>query len=88
MTRPSDRQKQTKKKRTCRIVNLAVPADYSVKKEKKDEYLNLAGELIKNMEREVDGDTNCNWSARYSHQKIGTETGGLGNTRISGDHPD
>ena len=38
------------------------------------------------MEHEDDGDTNCNWSARYSHQKIGTGTGGLGNKRTSGDH--
>ena len=28
------------------------------------------------MEHESDGDTSCNWCARYSHQRIGTETGG------------
>ena len=39
------------------------------------------------MEHESDGNTNCNWCARYSHQKIGTGTGGLGNKRTSGDHP-
>ena len=39
------------------------------------------------MEYESDGDTNSNWCARYSHQKIGTGTGGLGNKRMSGDHP-
>ena len=34
------------------------------------------------MKHESDGDTNCNWRARYSHQR----TGGLGNKRTSGDH--
>ena len=31
------------------------------------------------MEYEGDDNTNCNWRARYSHQKIGTDTGGLEN---------
>ena len=39
------------------------------------------------MDRESDGDTNCNRCARYSHHRIGKETGGLGNKRTSGDHP-
>ena len=30
------------------------------------------------MEHESDGVTNCNWCARYSHQRIGIGTGGLG----------
>ncbi len=41
-----------KKKRTCKIIDFAVPADYRIKlKEckKKDEYLDLAGELKKTM---------------------------------------
>ena len=45
MTKPSDSQQ---KKRTWRIVNFAVPADYRVKlkeSEKRDKYLNLAKEL-------------------------------------------
>ena len=42
--------------------------------------------IIKSMEHESDGDTNCQWRARYSHQRIGTGTGGLGNKRTSGDH--
>ena len=37
------------------------------------------------MEHESDGDTSCNWCARYSHQKIDTSTVGLGNKRTSGD---
>ena len=39
------------------------------------------------MEHVSDGDTSCNWCAWYSHQKIGTGAGGLGNQRTSGDHP-
>ena len=39
------------------------------------------------MEHEGDGDTNCNWCTRYSHLRIGTRTGGLGNKRMSKDHP-
>ena len=35
------------------------------------------------MEHESDGDTNCHWCARYSHQRIGTGTGGLRNKRTS-----
>ena len=43
--------------------------------------------IKKTMELESDSDTNCNLRTRYSHQRIGTETGGLGNKRKSGDHP-
>ena len=39
------------------------------------------------MEHEGDGDFNCNWCTRYSDQRIGARTRGLGNKRISGDHP-
>ena len=50
-------------KRTCRIEDFAVPAHHRVNlKEsgKRDKFLNLARELKKTMERESDGDTNCN----------------------------
>ena len=39
------------------------------------------------MKHESDGDTNCNCCSWYSHQRIGTETGGLRNKVTSGDHP-
>ena len=39
------------------------------------------------MEHERDGDTNCYWYHRYSHQRIYTVTGGLENKRTNGDHP-
>ena len=45
--------------------------------EKRDKYLDLARKLKKTIEL----------SALGSHQKIGTGTGRLGNTRTSGDHP-
>ena len=38
------------------------------------------------MEHEIDSDANCNWCTRYSHQTIGTRTGGLGNKRTSRDY--
>ena len=39
------------------------------------------------MKHESDGDTNCYWSTRHSHQRIGTGAGGHGNKRMNGDHP-
>ena len=76
---------RTTKKRTCRIVDFAVPADHRVKSRegaKDDKYLDFVKELKKS-----DGDINCNWCSRYGHQRIGKGTGGLGNKRTSGDHP-
>ena len=39
------------------------------------------------MKHKSDSDTNCKWRARYSHQRISTGTGGLGNKGTSRDHP-
>ena len=39
------------------------------------------------MEHESDGDTNCNWRTRCSHQMIGTRSGGLVDNRTNEDHP-
>ena len=39
------------------------------------------------MEHESDVDINYNWCAWYSHHIIGTGTGGFGNKRTRGDHP-
>ena len=39
------------------------------------------------MEHDEDSDINCNWCAECSHQKFDRGTGGLGNKRMSGDHP-
>ena len=35
------------------------------------------------MEHEGDDDANCNWYTWYSHQRINTGTGGLGNKKTS-----
>ena len=50
-----------KNKRSCLIVDFAVPADHRVKlkeSEKRDKRMNLARELKKTSEHEGDGDTN------------------------------
>ena len=39
------------------------------------------------MKHESDIDTNCKSCARFSHQRIGTGTRGLGNPRKRGDYP-
>ena len=49
-----------KKKRSCKIVDFAIPANHRMKlkeREKKDKYLDLAGELKKTMEHEGDNYT-------------------------------
>ena len=53
-----------KKKRICKIVDFAVPADrriYLKECEKKDKYLDLARELKKTVEHESDDCANCDW---------------------------
>ena len=69
-------------------MEFSVSADHKVKRKGKDRdrYLDRAREL-KTMEHESDGDTNCNWRTRYSHQRIDTGTGGLGNKRTSRNCP-
>ena len=52
-----------RKKRTCKIVDFAVPADSRIKQkecEKKDKYLDLAREQKKTVENAGDNYTNCN----------------------------
>ena len=90
----NDKQKQKKKKkkekRTCRIMNVAVPADHRIKSkesEKKDKYLDLAKELKKL------------WNVKVTvipivigalctviKGLVSTGTEGLGNKRRSGTH--
>ena len=53
-----------KKKRICKIVDFAVPADHRINLkecEKKDKYLDYARELKKTMEHEGDNYTNSDW---------------------------
>ena len=39
------------------------------------------------MEHESDGDINCNWCTRNSHQRIGKGTGRIGNKNTITGHP-
>ena len=85
------KKKKEKKKRTYQIADFGFLADHRVKLnegEKRDKYLDLARELKKTTEHERDSNSNCNWCVRYSHRRICTETGGLGNKQTSGDNPD
>ena len=78
------------KKRTCRIMEFAVPADHWVnlkESEKKDKYLDLSRELKKTVEHESNGYTNCRCCSWYSHQRFRERTTGLGNKRLSGYNP-
>ena len=43
--------------------------------------------LGKTVEYESHDDTNCDSYSWYSHQRICTRSGGLGNKKIRGDHP-
>ena len=79
----------TKKKRTCKIVDFAFPANHRIKlkeNEKKDKYLDLTRELKKlwNMKVTV---ISIDWCFWYCHQRIIKGPGGIGNKRTSEDHP-
>ena len=76
-TRPYDN-----KKRTCKIVDFAVPADHKIKLSTST----LLGNW-KNVEHKSDNYTNCNWCSWYNHRRIIKWTGRLGNNWTIGDHP-
>ena len=87
-TRPYN-NKQNKKK-ACKIVDFALPADNRVKlkeSKKKDQYLDLTKEQKKTLEPESDVYTDYNWCPWYSHQMVNKGTGGRGNIRLNWDHP-
>ena len=72
------------KKKEPELVDLAVPTDHSGKlkeSEKRNKDIDFARDLKKNMGHKSDGDTDCNWCSWYSHQRIGTRTGGFGKKR-------
>ena len=74
---------------TSQILNFAISADHRVKLMEGKKRINawtLLGNW-KTVEYDSDGDTTCNWSARYNHREIGAGTGGLGNKRTNWDHP-
>ena len=71
-------------------MDFAVPANHKVKlkeNEKKDKYLDLVRELKKIVKHKSEVYTNYNLSSWLSHRRIIKETEGLGNKRMSGDHP-
>ena len=83
-TRPTDCQQKKENVPNCGLCRSGWSQGKLKKKANKYKYLALARELEKSMEHESNGDANCNWGIRYSHQRIGTRTGGIGNKRISG----
>ena len=59
-----------KRKRICKILDIAVPADNRInlkESEKKDKYLDLARELKKTVEHESNDCANCDWCVRHSN---------------------
>ena len=80
------KRKKEKKKRTCKIVDFAVPADHRIKLkecEKKDKYLDLARELKKLWNMPV----TIIPIAIGAFWTVTKGTGGLGSWRTSGDYP-
>ena len=78
------------KKRKCPPVNVAVPADHTVKtklNEKRDKYSDLAREQKKTVERDGDGSTNCSWCAWNGPKRIRKKFGIIGNRRKNRVHP-
>ena len=64
--------KTKKKKRNCKFIDFAIPADHRIKLkecEKKDKYLDLAREFEKTMKHEGDNYINCDWCFWYGNQK-------------------
>ena len=72
-------------------MEFVVPVDNRVKlkkkNEKKDKYLNLDGKLKETVEHESDNYINCNCKSWFSHRIVIKGIGGLGNERMSRDHP-
>ena len=67
-------------------MDFAVPVEDSLKVKERKVFRSFQ-RSEQTIEQESDGDTNCNWRARGSQQRISIETGGLGNKQTSGDHP-
>ena len=70
LTRRPDLIIINKKKRTCKIIDFAVPTDHRIKLkecEKKDKYLDLARELKKTMEHEGHDYTDFDWCFWHSN---------------------
>ena len=71
-------------------MDFAYPADDWVKikeNKKRNKYLDLAWELKKVIEHEIDGDTDYNWYDQNGDWKLGKKIGRVGNQRMNQDHP-
>ena len=78
-----------KKKRTCKSVDFAVPADHRLKRKKMLKEGHVPRHWLgteKTEEHESDNNTNRNWCFWYSYQRIIKETRGLGNKKPIGDY--
>ena len=68
-------------------MDFAIPVDHRVKinknKNKKNKYLDLAREQKKTVKHKGDDNTSCNWCTWNVLQKLGKETGRVGNQRIN-----
>ena len=72
------------KKRHCKLEDFVIQVNQS---EKIDKYLDLARELKKTVENEIDDNTNSNLCTRNSSQRLGgKKTGGNENQRDNRDH--
>ena len=72
-------------------MDLSVLPDHRVKLkecEKRDKHPDLTWELKISLEHEVENDSNSNLCAWNNTQRLPKRTGGLGNKRTSGGHPD
>ena len=81
---------QHKKRELAKLWTLLsqLTTKWNLKKvKKKDKYLDFARKLKKTMEHEGDNYTNRDGCFWYSHQRINKGTGGHGNKRTNGDHP-
>ena len=82
--------KQQKKKKTCKIVNVALPADHRVKlkeNEKMDKYLHLSRKLKKLWKTKVTIIPIAIGARGRVTKMINKGTGWFGNKRMSGQHP-
>ena len=74
------KKKKKKKKRenllNCRLCSPSWPLGKIEKKKRRISTWTLLGIWKKTVEHESDGDTHSNLRSRYSHQRIGTRTGG------------
>ena len=77
------------KKTTCRIVYFALLADLRVKLQKVKRSISILTMVgnRKNCELESDDYSNFKWCSWYSHRRVGTGIGGLGNKMTNEDHP-